>query len=381
MPLETKDQDELEAIVRGAIRADIPGADVSPGSDYDVSAKVAATAARLGQAQAADAVRQIFPGTADADSLERHASRRGMSAQPAAKARGLVQVASDETITVLDPITRGAELTHDDGTAYVTTEAIQLATGPSGKSVAGGSTEGRLILAPDAIDVLPDHVFSIDGNLRAIREVIGGGTDVVDLYEPLPVVPAHGTELEIKTAGVIAIEAALAGASGNRPVGDLLTFTDPVTGIEAVGRVLELSGGGDAETMDELRGQREVAAVRDTNGVAPFWIEIDEPLPGTPVPNFDPGIFPGGPLAAAVLEAVESYFDRLGPSVRGARCERHPDPSIAWDDTVRTGALAAAAEAIPGAVSAVLAEPTADVQPGALQTARLGRLIVRLETP
>lgn len=536
MALETKTQDELEAIIRGAVRGHITDADVSEGSDYDITARMAATAARLGQAQAAGLAKEIFPADASDEFLERHARRKGLTAQPAAKAVGKIQILS----STFTPQPIGSELEHDDGTAYVTT-ANATPTNPAvvGKTVALGSTPGRLIISPNTTGMAADQVYEVEGHIRAIREVIGGSTDAVDLYEPLPRAPTSGAALTSQYAAVVAIEAIEVGAAGNKPVGDVLTLSAPQTGITPEVRVLELSGGGDAERPDELRarvvdadaehpgggnrehirtlaretpgvriadaivfpglrglgtcdvipigpaGARRVGAVvcaaiaahladqlderldldvypleYDTPtdvditvttgvgyeadwsggplaiavspdsttgrvyltatavGVVPIfarvlipiftagrwrtyecevtdvatigaehWLDVrvldgGSALPAAPV-DTDPGVFPGGPLAASVIEAVEAYFDTLGPSRKVASAalsyERHPEPAIAWDDTVRLGALSGEIDDVPGAVDVDVNAPVANVQPNAPQTARLGKLLLRFE--
>ena len=127
--------------------------------------------------------------------------------------------------------------------------------------------------------------------------------------------------------------------------------------------------------------------VVDRVSVAPYYLTVRRldtlgPLPIAPVFT-DPVVLPGGPLAQACIDAWKAYFDDLGPSRKvpstAFSYERHPDPGITFDDTMRRSALAAALTAIPGAVAASVTDPVADVQPDAPQVVRRGKFYLRFQ--
>lgn len=252
MPLETKTLDELEAIGRGAIRALIPDADVSPLSDYDVTARMAAAVAMGQQQQAEYVALQIFPESADEDSLQLHAKRYGLSRLPAAKSLGKVVVPAVTSGVLIDT---GSVFAHGDGTQFLSTAPTTTDTpGWSGKTVGTDSTVYRLVVHPSEAGMYAGQLLSVDGEVRAIKEVISGAS-CVDLYDPLPLAPTAGTTITPETGAVVSVEAVEAGAEGNKPIGDTLTMTAPPTGVGPGARVCELGGGGDEESVEELRAR------------------------------------------------------------------------------------------------------------------------------
>lgn len=250
MPLTTFTLDELQAIARGVLRG-IPGANVAPGSDYDITARLAAALSEGNQSQAQYLAKQIFPATAEGEFLEQHARARGLTRAPAARAIGLVQVVGTGSPTQAS----GSALTHADGTAFVTTAPVTIGDPSiSGKTCAGDCTPGRLIVSPNTTGMAAGEIIEVNGQQRAIKEVITA-ISAVDLYEPLASAPAAATAITGVVGGVVAIEASVTGAAGNQPIGETLTLSSPTSGITAACRVLELAGGGAAETDDELRAR------------------------------------------------------------------------------------------------------------------------------
>lgn len=248
MPMPTRTLDESAAIARGAFRA-IPGADVSPGSDYDIEARMVAALATGNQAQAEYVARQAFPRSAEGAYLEAHIAARGLTRMPAAKATGKVQLVGTGSPAQAD----GSELEHDDGTAYVTTSPATLATpGWTGKTCAGDCTVTRIIVSPNVTGISEDDILAINTEQRAIRAVIPS-ISAIDLYEPLSSAPGAGAAITAVNGAVATIEASEAGADGNKLIGDTLTLSSPATGVTATVRILDLAGGGDRESDDEMR--------------------------------------------------------------------------------------------------------------------------------
>ncbi len=250
--LTVKTLDELHAIALGAVRAYVEGADTSPGSDYDTSARMVAAAALLNQRQAEDLAQQVLPEGASDEFVELHAAARGLSRAPAAPSSGRVQVtASSGTATQPDAST----LTHADGTVFATTAPATMALpGWTGKTVAPDSTVARLLVAPDASGMAAGDLVTVDGAVRAIREVVAA-INAIDLWEPLPATPAATTAISATRGALLPFAAAASGAAGNKPVGDELVLASPATGVSSGARIVECGGGGDEGTVEELRAR------------------------------------------------------------------------------------------------------------------------------
>lgn len=528
--ITTKTLDELQAIGLGSIRADLPTADTSPGSDYDISTRMVAAVGMLNQRQAEDLAKQILPADAEDEFVQQHMKDRGLTAQAAAASLGKVQlVASAGTAT--QPT--ASVLTHPDGTVFTTSEPGAIALPAwTGKTCAADCGLARVIVSPDTTGINPEDILSINGAQRAIREIITA-ISAVDLYEPLPAIPTPGAAISAVRGKVVDIVASVVGKSGKKPVGDLLTVAAPATNVQATARIIELGGGGDAETIEEQRsrcvdhdaghpgggnvehvrllaretpgvrladaivfpgfrglgtidvvcigvdgarvtGTTALAAVyarlraelaydadivvspisltvteydvdvtvtpevgfeRDfisagaainaapasttsrieltsdlravaeqgdrilvTQRVGPFWkttqvkltaiyataVEVDLPLPVIPV-STDPSILPGGPLAESLIATIEQLFESLGPSRRNLSpaftFERHPLPSIAWDDTLLRARIDTELMGVTGAHNVAITTPAADVQPGAKENVRRGKILIRFLDP
>jgi uncharacterized phage protein gp47/JayE len=289
MPIETKTLDELEAIGRGAIRALIPDADVSPGSDYDTTVRMAAALAMGQQANAEYVARQIFPESADEENLLLHAKARGTFRQPAAKSVGVVAIVAVATGVAIPP---GQVFTHGDGTRFVSTLG-GLTDTPSftGKTVAPDSTPFRLVVHPSTTGMFEGQILTVNGEPRAIRDVLTA-VSCVDLYEPLPVTPASGTAITATIGCVVDIEAEAIGIAGNKPIGDLLTMVAPPTDVGPTAHIAELGGGGDVEVREALRARvMDIDAVPPACGNASHIRELARTVAGTRVE--DAVVFPG----------------------------------------------------------------------------------------
>lgn len=530
MALKTQTLDELHATALGALRAYIDDADTAPGSDYDTTARMVAAVALMNQMQAEQLAEEIFPESSSDEFAVRHAKSKGLVQQLATASIGKVQITAASGTEVQ---AEGSELTHVDGSAFATTEPGTMALPAwTGKTCAGDCDVARLIVSPNTTGMAADDIVTVSGAARAIKAVISS-ISAIDFYEPLPAAPAAGVAISATRGIVVAYAADEVGASGNKAVGDELTISSPATGVNAAARIIESGGGGDDETIAELRARvvdvdtgrpgggnvehiRELA--RTTPGVrladavvfpcfrglgtvdvipigvsgarvvgsevaalvlahlrsnlsyaadldvfempltvgeydsdvtiaceqgyerdfvgGPFavaaapastttriyltatpvgvievgdrvlaqvktsvfwktyqrtvtsvqasggnqWIEIDEPLPVAPT-SADPNVHSGGPLAAEAIAALEALYDGLGPSRRNVSpsytYERHPLPSLAWDDTLRRASMTEALMGLDGVANVTITTPSSDQQPGAQETIRRGKITLR----
>ncbi len=258
MPLETLNVDEVLDLVRGAIRGELTTAtsapDLSEGGDYDRFARMLSLVFTGNQTQGIYILRQIFPQLSDGEFTMVHAAARGLQRLVAAKSLGRVRIigSSDGLVQGV-----GSILTHLDGTEY-TLRANATTRTPTwtGKTAGLGSTRSRLVVLPSTTGMAVDDLITHAGAVRAIKAVIG--TFGIDLYDPLPADPTV-TGAITETRGVVGlVEASKAGKAGNKPTGETLTLSSPTAGITAATIVEFLGGGGDEETIDELK--RRVAA-------------------------------------------------------------------------------------------------------------------------
>ncbi|MCC7542348.1 MAG: baseplate J/gp47 family protein [Deltaproteobacteria bacterium] len=259
MALETLTFDELHALVLDGIRTRITGADVSPGSDYDLLARAVAIVAQGSQRRGLYIADQVLPSTAEAAFLELHAAIRGLSRLQPTRASGRVLLVFDETPASNANTTQssGSVLTHADGRGYTTTaDATSAKPAWTGKTVGYGSTPTRIVVNPDVSTMAAGDVLDISGVPRAIREVISS-VNAIDLYHPLNQSPLPGAAITARRGVVALVQADDAEAAGNKVVGDTLTLASPAgaspNDFQAATYVQELSGGGDLETDDELR--------------------------------------------------------------------------------------------------------------------------------
>jgi uncharacterized phage protein gp47/JayE len=252
MPLEVRTYDETVELARALLRGNIPGADVTPGSDYDAKARMLAALVTGNQGQAEYLAKQIFAASADGDHLDRHKRARLLPELGPAKAVGVVQLTATSG-TPTQPV--GSVLTHVSGTTYKTTRAVTLqAPVWTGKSVVAGSGISRVLVAPNITGIDAGHVVNIDGDLRLVQ-----GTDAVvgfiDLWEPLSKVPTPGTPIEAAIGAGVTVLADETKAAGNKLQGDVLALSAPVGDISTSARIVGLSGGAGAETPEELRAR------------------------------------------------------------------------------------------------------------------------------
>lgn len=259
MPLTVYTRDELRDIVLDHIRGRVAAANTSPGSDYWHLATAIATVVHGEQASAEYLVRQILPGTAERTFIELHAYMRQLERlRPAAAIGKVLAIAAGASTLVAIP--SGTTLIHASGLRYVTT-ASEITSTPSwggARDVAPGSNRQRLTVTPSATGISVDDPFRVDSADYAVAKAIvpDTGTPIgVDLYVPLPAVPSPGTDLDPIEGAVLAVSCSSTGANTNLLPGETLAFETPIAGLEDDVIVLELTGGGDVESDDELRAR------------------------------------------------------------------------------------------------------------------------------
>lgn len=516
-------RDELRDIILAHIRGRVPGANTAYGSDYYLLAAAIATAVHGDQAAAQFLVQQILPSTATSKWLEAHAALRGLEKQQPSKSRGKLLVRA----SALTSIPAGQALTHAGGQTYVVTaSAIAALPSWSSRTVAPGSTRSRLVLNANAASISVDDLLAVSGfSAAAVKAVIPDtGTPVaVDLYAPLASVPGSGVAVAPTAGVVLEVEATAVGADGNLDVGDTLPFDVVPAGVTGTPVVLEMTGGGDLETEEELRGRvmawlqerpgggnrsdfREWARatpnvrladafvypsyrglgsvdvvpfgvggaritglavnelveahlldeaasfaddvlvrqltesavnvdvrVRVGLGYEPDWagfvqlhgtqvdldkirllsasteievgdrvliqagdkaprlfqrevvgietgpdrLVLDEALPSLPTASSN--VYPGGPTAQAVIDAVVSLFDDLGPGDTDP-ASRFPSPATAHSDELSLAVITATLQGVEGVIDSAIIAPATDQFPATLVRLALGQLTVRLTT-
>ena len=128
--------------------------------------------------------------------------------------------------------------------------------------------------------------------------------------------------------------------------------------------------------------QRTVTGV----DVAGGNITLNSPLPVAPIVG-DPNMLPGGPLFDVVYSALVTLFESLGPSAKLSGggdvlgYERHPQPAVAWDDTLRRASVFESIQTITGVLNTVVTTPAADSQPNPQETIRRGKILIRFAEP
>lgn len=529
MPLSTRTIDEWRDRFRAIIRGLITGADTSRGKEYYATAGLLGQLAHAAQGQALYVLRQILPSTAEDEWVVRHGEEHDLDPQPASKATGKVRMLGSAALTQPS----GSALQAADGTAYTTTEAATMTLAAfTGKTVGTGSSRRRLVVLPDTSGMSVDEVFTValpDASVAqcAIKGIISSAS-MIDLYEALDDVPADGTALTPATGAVVEVEADEAGAQGTKSQGETLTLASPTSGITAATRLIECSGGADAETAEELKarvtarlrtppaagnlehirqlartsgvrvadafvypgirglgtvdvvlwglpGARIVSTVdvatvqaylderlhwaddivvracavaddpdltitvdphqgfrpdwsgsfeissatttrltftttisgrieigdrvlvpiqvggrwrlfeREATAIGSNYIDVDA-LPVAPVVGED--VYPGGPSSAALITAVESYFDQLGPGFYavdvGVQFEgyfhRHPAPSETAPAAARAAGIVDAAMGVAGTANVTVDISWTDVVPPPLELVQLGKLTLLYES-
>lgn len=125
MGYQVKTYDEILSAILTDYANQIPGADISEGSDIYVRASALASVLWGIYQYQTWTSRQVFPDSADSEELEHHASIRGLSRKPASKASGIVTLTGTNGIVV----SAGLSLETVDGVLLETTTGGTITLG------------------------------------------------------------------------------------------------------------------------------------------------------------------------------------------------------------------------------------------------------------
>jgi uncharacterized phage protein gp47/JayE len=293
------------------IRADIlrdlqnlqPDADITADSDNHVRATVLASAIEGLYQHQQWIVKQIFPDTADAEQLDRHAGLHGLARKPAAAATGLILFSG----TAGSAIDGGVEAKTADGIAFVTTASgvigvdgtVSLSAQATAAGAAGNVADGTALTLTSA----PSGVSSA----AAIGSMSGGADAEADagllarLLDVLRNPPAGGNAYDYRrwALEVPGVESA---------------FVYPLRrGIGTVDVVVVAAGSAlpSAQLLADVQAYIDIlrpVACKDFLAIAPVELEVDVTL--------QVALASGATIAgvtALIEDALAEYFNGLDP--------------------------------------------------------------------
>lgn len=237
---------ECEERARLEVRNKIPEADLSNGADYDLLRRIMGADTWQHFQPIGYVSEQIFPETADTPYLVKHGRFLKIPRPGSAAASGHVLLLGVAASTQ----GAGSVVTTNAGIGYTMTGAATIITPAwTNKTVLSfdSATPNTMVLSSVTGLAVGDPV-SIGGGTYVIKD-LPGATAII-IYGKYPGDPVGGTVSPATgaRAAVLAIES---GASGNAAFGDEVTLATPAAGVQAIGYVLEASGGAD-EFTDEL---------------------------------------------------------------------------------------------------------------------------------
>lgn len=170
MPYSTPDYQAIRAAILRDIANQLPSANVALDGDYALRANAHGAAVEGLYQHQQWLARQIFPDTADADQLERHASLRGLSRNQATFAAGTITFSG----TAGSAIPVGTEARTNGGIAFITTAGGTLSGGGTAtvaaQAVASGAAGNQTAATPLTLTAAPAGVQSA----AAIGTMTGG---------------------------------------------------------------------------------------------------------------------------------------------------------------------------------------------------------------
>jgi uncharacterized phage protein gp47/JayE len=283
------------------IQNQLPDAVVGPDSDFYARAAGHAAALEGEYQHQAWIFRQIFPDTADAEILEQHATRKGLTRKPATSATGTVRF----TGTVGAAVTLGTEVKTSTGAAFLVTTGGAIGGGGSvdlaAQAVTAGLAGNQAINTAAVLTASPPGVAS-----AATILTMTGGTDaetdaslLARLLEVLRNPPAGGNQADYRNWALAVPGITHAWVFDNR---------------RAVGTVdiAVLSNGAapGAPLIAEVQAYidaRRPAGAKDVLVLAPTFVDVAITAALT---------LSGVTLAtasAAINSALDAYFATLGP--------------------------------------------------------------------
>lgn len=154
------------------VRNWLPSADTGPDSDWFVRASALAGALQGLSQHQAWIERQIFPDVCDSDSLERHASQRGLTRKAPAAATGVASV----TVAADIDIAAGTELRSDAGLVYQVTTTTACTAGAATAVPIQAAVAGAASNMTAGAGLTPS--VSIAGLQSIVSGDITGGADI-----------------------------------------------------------------------------------------------------------------------------------------------------------------------------------------------------------
>jgi len=173
MPFNTPDYQAVRDAILRDIANQVPAANTASDGDYAIRANATGAAVEGLYQHQQWIVRQVFPDTADADLLERHASLRALTRKVATAAAGTITFSG----TVGSAVPLGTEAKTVAGIAYLTTAADVIGAGGTvtiaAQAEAAGAAGNLAAATALTLTAAPSGVLS-----SAVVASMIGGVDV-----------------------------------------------------------------------------------------------------------------------------------------------------------------------------------------------------------
>lgn len=260
MTIRIRTLDEVHELALTYARGLNPEINTAPRSGFWFRSRAVAAVVMAANNAAAYLLKQIFPSEAEKAYLEKHAAQRGIERRSATAAVGkLLVITTTPTSgapTVNIPI--GTVYEHASGKTYTVTAANTTAKPAwTGKTVAYGTTQQRLVLNPHATSMAVDDSFTCDGQVLTVRAILPdtGTALVVEPYYAPGSAVAVGSALAAINACVLEVTCDETGEDGNLPSGTVLTISGAISNLGTGAIVLEMTGGAEDADDAELRSR------------------------------------------------------------------------------------------------------------------------------
>ena len=257
-------RDELENRARSLIKLRVPSADVAPGTDYDVWARILGTVAFGLQSQGSTLLRLIDPRRAFGAVLREHADSFAIGRELGTSVGAIAATGSViiRSTTGSQLQTAGSALTHADGTAY-TLDANVTTSATAAKVLRSGarSTRRRIYqghLGGGFITAAVGEIYEYDATgeyvaLHGVDDADISNQFFVDLTAKLSQDPSTHDTLTQQFGAVGLVTCAVGGVLGNKDVGDVLTITTPAGTIVATAQILTMGSGSEAMSVAQMQ--------------------------------------------------------------------------------------------------------------------------------
>lgn len=301
MAYATPDQATLRANILREISNQLPGADTGGDSDHFIRANSVASAIEGLYAHQAWIAKQIFPDTADADNLARHAQLRGLSRKSAVGSAGSLLLSGLPGA----PITAGLIAQTLDGKQYSLSASGQIGADGTGTIAATSTTTGSATVQATGASVTllaPPNGVNATGS---VVKMVGGTDDETDaqllarLLDVIQRPPAGGNKWDFRrwAMSVDGVSSALVYPL-RRGLGTCDVVITASGGLPSAATL--------AAVQDYIDSMRPVTA-KNCLVIAPSLVSMDHVIQVA---------FPGGTadVAQALIQPrLASYFATLSP--------------------------------------------------------------------